>query len=100
MEHLKDRSNIKMPAPLKYILLRAKIERLRLEDTYNQLTRSLNPSEVSKGKQFVSGVLEASGRNIATQFTTYAMGKAVNEIFAPVFNDASIVNPKKGQKDK
>ena len=80
--------------------LRAKIERLRLEDTYNQLTRSLNPSEVSKGKQFVSGVLEASGRNIATQFATYAMGKAVNEIFAPVFNDASIVNPKKGQKDK
>ena len=76
--------------------LRVKIERLRLEDTYNQLTRSLNPSEVSKGKQFVSGVLEPSAKSVATQFSTYVMAKAVNKIFAPVFNDNSIIKTKKG----
>ena len=76
--------------------LRTKIERLRLEDTYNQLTQSLKPTKVSKGKQFVSGVLESSAKNVATQFSTYVMAKAVNKIFAPVFNDDSIIKTKKG----
>ena len=80
--------------------LQLEVSNMQLQKTHRELYNQLHPKKVSKGKQFVSGVLEASGRNIATQFATYAMGKAVNEIFAPVFNDASIVNPKKGQKDK
>ena len=46
-------------------------------------------------KQYLTSVLETSGKNIATQLVTYGMGTAVNKIFK-----AKIVNPKKGQKDK
>lgn len=79
--------------------LRERISRLQLEKQYSDLMRSSKP-QVSKGKQFVTSVLETSGKNIATQATTYMMGKAVNKAFADVFNDPAIVNPKKGQKDK
>ena len=51
--------------------------------------------QVKAGEKFVKGVVEQSGRNIATQLTTYAMGSAVNKILKD-----NIVNPKKGQKDK
>lgn len=40
-------------------------------------------------------ILEKSGKNIATQFVTYAMGAAVNKIAG-----TDVVNSKKGQKDK
>ena len=40
-------------------------------------------------------VLEKSGKNIATQAVTYAMGNMVNKIAG-----SDVVNPKKGQKDK
>lgn len=76
--------------------LRAKINRLNLEKEYNDHVENTK----SKGKEFVMDVLEKSGKNIATQFATYAMGAAVNKVFSGVFNDKSIVNPKKGQKDK
>lgn len=79
--------------------LQERISRLQLEQTYNDLMRSTQP-KASKGKQFVMSVLETSGKNIATQTTTYMMGKAVNKAFADIFNDPAIVNPKKGQKDK
>ena len=54
-----------------------------------------NPKKPSRGKDFVMDVLEKSGKNIATQLTTYAMGAAVNKVAGK-----EIVNPKKGQKDK
>ena len=79
--------------------LRERISRLQLEKQYKDLMRSAQP-QASKGKQFVTSVLETSGKNIATQATTYMMGKAVNKAFADIFNDPAIVNPKKGQKDK
>lgn len=75
--------------------LRQQIARLELEKRY----RDLQPQKVSKGKSFVSGMLENSARNIGQQTTTYLMGKAVNAALHDVFNE-DVVNPKKGQKDK
>lgn len=79
--------------------LRERISRLEMEKKYKDLLKSNQP-QTSKGKKFVASVLEKSGQNIATQATTYVMGRAVNKAFANVFNDPAIVNPKKGQKDK
>lgn len=73
--------------------LRARISRLELEKRYKELAR--NPTKKSKGKDFVMDVLEKSGKNIATQLSTYAMGSLVNKLAGQ-----EIVNPKKGQKDK
>lgn len=75
--------------------LRDRINRLNLEKQYRDLTTPSGQKQVSRGKQFVTSVLETSGKNIATQLVTYGMGTAVNKIFK-----ANIVNPKKGQKDK
>lgn len=79
--------------------LQAQISRLQMEKQYKDLLK-YNQPQTSKGRKFVTGVLETSGRNIATQATTYIMGRAVNKAFAKAFNDSQIVNPKKGQKDK
>ena len=75
--------------------LRDRINRLNLEKQYRDLTTPSGQKQVNKGKQFVTSVLETSGKNIATQLVTYGMGAAVNKLFK-----ANIVNPKKGQKDK
>lgn len=95
--------------------LRERIARLDLE----KQVRDLDQKSQSRGAAFVKDVLEASGKNIATQLTTYAMGTAVNKIaekagvknatktiknedgteeIVKIFED--IVNPRKGQKDK
>ena len=76
--------------------LRDIITRMEMEKKYRDLTRA----DTSKGKQFIKSVLENSGKNIATQTATYFLGKGVNKMFENMFNDPSIVNPKKGQKDK
>lgn len=73
--------------------LKDKINRLELEKRYKDLAKGSEPPK--KGKAFVMDVLEKSGKNIATQLATYAMGAAVNKIAG-----SDIVNPKKGQKDK
>ena len=75
--------------------LREKINRLDLERRYSELMTKSATKEVSKGKKFVMDIIETSGKNIGTQLATYALGTAVNKIF-----DDTIVNPKKGQKDK
>lgn len=75
--------------------LKARISRLELEKRYKDLSKPEDAAKVDKGKAFVMNVLEKSGTNIATQFTTYAMGTAVNRLAGN-----EIVNPKKGQKDK
>jgi hypothetical protein len=84
--------------------LRARVNRLQLENTYKQLATQnvsdVNKKNTSEGKAFIKEVLKNSGKNVATQFATYAMGTAVNKTFKGVFNDDAIVNPKKGQKDK
>lgn len=75
--------------------LKQRISRLELEKRYRDLSRNVNPKQVSKGKKFVMDVLEKSGSNIATQLSVYAMGTMVNKIAG-----SNIVNPKKGQKEK
>lgn len=109
------------PKKTKYLSdaeIRNRINRLKLEKEYADLVKQSKPA--SKGKAFVSDVLKTSGKNIATQLTTYAMGAAVNasikaktsgkagsdftsafkESFTDAFKDGNIVNPRKGQKDK
>lgn len=73
--------------------IRNRISRLRLEKDYADLMKSTQRN--SKGKAFVADILEKSGKNIATQLTTYALGTVVNKLAGD-----DIVNPKKGQKDK
>lgn len=77
--------------------LRDRINRLQLEKQYKSLLEPEGQKKVNKGKAFVQNVLETSGKNIATQLTTYAMGTLVNKYIG---KGKQLVNPKKGQKDK
>lgn len=95
--------------------IRDKMARLQLEKDLKDLENKTR----SKGKAFVEDVLETAGKNIATQFTAYVLGTAVNkgaeaigyknatktvknkdgsDEIIEIFED--IVNPRKGQKDK
>lgn len=75
--------------------LRDKISRLELEKRYKDLSKSSEQAKTSRGKAFIMDVLEKSGKTIATQAVTYAMGSMVNKVVG-----SNVVNPKKGQKDK
>jgi uncharacterized protein YaaW (UPF0174 family) len=77
-----------------------KIDRLELEKKYKSLMNEVYPPPSHEGKKFVKKVLEKSGENITTQLATYAMGTVVNKALADLTGDKSVVNPKKGQKDK
>ena len=76
--------------------LTARIERLTLEENCKKLEKSTT----SRGKSFILDVLETSGKNIATQATTHAMGLVANELANKLGFEGSFVNPTKGQKDK
>ena len=81
--------------------LQAAINRLNLETRYSELTKSDSPSKNnSRAKKFITDVLEQSGKNIATQATTYLMGTATNKLFEKFGFGPDVINPKKGQKDK
>ena len=81
--------------------LQAAINRLNLETRYSELTKSDSPSKNnSRAKKFIMDVLEQSGKNIATQATTYLMGTATNKLFEKFGFGPDVINPKKGQKDK
>ena len=80
--------------------LNAAINRLQLEQRYNQLTAPANEEKESKGKRWAMDILEKSGTNIATQTMTYVMGTAVNKVLSSMVDDKQAINPKKGQKDK
>ena len=83
--------------------LSSRIERMKLEDKFNELMEKREPpkqEKVSKGKKIVSEILENSAKNIGGQAMTYVMGTAANKLLAKVFDDPKVVNPKKGQKDK
>jgi len=98
---LTDASKNKVAPPKKSIKqmtdteMKEAISRMELEKRYKDLVTANNQAEASKGKAFVMNVLESSGKNIATQAATYALGSAVNKALG-----AEVVNPKKGQKDK
>ena len=78
--------------------LQKKIDRIRLEKQYRDLTTK--PKTVSKGRQILNSILESSSKNIGTQLATYLMGNMVNSVAKALGSEADIVNPKKGQKDK
>lgn len=72
-----------------------------LETKYSELTKTNSPSKNnSRAKKFIMDVLEQSGKNIATQATTYLMGTATNKLFEKLGFGPDVINPKKGQKDK
>ena len=87
--------------------IKAKIERLRLEQTLSQLMPKDPPPKESEFKKLAKkvgiGVLEKSLDNVGTQGMTYflatALNKAVN-LRDEEGNLVEVVNPKKGQKDK
>lgn len=80
--------------------LQERINRLNLEQRYSELMSKQNPKKESKAKKFVLDVLEASGKNIATQSVTFLMGKGANKLFEKAGFGPDVINPKKGQKDK
>ena len=87
--------------------IKAKIERLRLEQTLLQLMPKDPPPKESELKKLAKkvgmGVLEKSLDNIGTQGLTYFLGTAVNKAVNKrdeKGNLVEIVNPKKGQKEK
>ena len=84
--------------------IQAKIDRMNLENKYKELAQAridaVSKKEVSKGQQFVMDVLEKSGKNIATQAVTWALGTGVNKVIETTFGEKDAINPKKGQKDK
>lgn len=80
--------------------LREAINRMELERRYRQLYKDLNPPKVNKGKKFVMDVLEKSGKNIAEQATTYALGKLINKAASKITGDENVINLNKSKKDK
>ena len=80
--------------------IQARIKRLNLEKELAKTMKDVNSQTTSKGKAIVADILEKSAKNVGTQLVTYIMGKGVNKVFADVFKDTEVVNPKKGQKDK
>ena len=87
--------------------IKAKIERLRLEQTLSQLMPKDPPPKESELKKLAKkvgmGVLEKSLDNVGTQGLTYFLGTAVNKAVNLRDKDGNlieVVNPKKGQKDK
>ena len=73
--------------------LQEKVNRMGLERRYKDAMAADARDQVSKGKKFISGVLEQSGKQVATQIATYAMGNAVNKMMK-----AQVVNVKSAEK--
>lgn len=78
--------------------LKDRISRLELEKKVTDLEKGTT----SRGRKFVLDVLEAAGKDIATQTTKHVMGIGVNKIVEKLFGEEfkDFVNPKHGQKDK
>ena len=60
--------------------LKAKIERLNLENRYKELMRSSNPPKNSEGKMFVKNVLKKSGENLLPQILNHYGAKLANNL--------------------
>lgn len=84
--------------------LQTRIRRMENEKRYKDLLDAqmggLSSQSKARGKAFVTDVLEKAGKDIATQFVAYAMGKAVNKAFGKAFKDDKILDPKHIQKIK
>lgn len=58
--------------------LNARIKRLQLEKDYNDLVK--NTDQTRKGKEFVSSILESSGKNLLTQVVNHYGAKGLNKL--------------------
>lgn len=74
--------------------LASAIRRMELEQRYSQLSAPANAPKVSAGRKFVNEVLYQSGKQVATQLTTYAMGTAINKMAGK-----KVINIKEAQKE-
>lgn len=104
---IKDMSDAELDSAIKD--LETKVLRMTKEKRYRQLMSEVSGKKNTSdkktfnlGQSLVGQILSSSARNIGTQFTTYAMGTALNKIAQNLTEDKelTIVNPKKGQKDK
>lgn len=71
------------------------------QDLANVMKSPMSDAEKRRknAEEAVTQVLTNSLKNIGGQTLTYMMGTAVNKLFADMFGEEKIVNPKKGQKD-
>lgn len=104
---VKDMTDAELDSAIKD--LETKVLRMTKEKKYRQLMSEVSGKKNTSdkktfnlGQSLVGQILSSSARNIGTQFTTYAMGTALNKIAQNLTEDKelTIVNPKKGQKDK
>ena len=61
--------------------LKDTVARIKLEKEYIDYTSKPKDVRAVKAKEFVSSVLETSGKKVATQVATNLMGKMVNKVF-------------------
>lgn len=58
--------------------LNARIKRLQLEKEYNDLVK--NTDSTRKGKDFISSIVESSGKNLLTQVANHYGAKGLNKL--------------------
>lgn len=74
----RQRAKITNPKKLTTEELNARIKRLQLEKDYNDLVK--NTDRLRKGKEFVSSILESSGKNLLTQVANHYGAKGLNKL--------------------
>lgn len=72
--------------------IQARIDRIRLENTYKDLVSPKKEKTRNRGKEFIKDVLENSGKNLATQ--------VVNQVGASLLNKAFSNSETLGKRDK
>lgn len=86
--------------------LKKKINRLDLENRYQELSKKVDPPKSTRGKDFAKRVIEKIGENtlvnLGTQAANKGLGELINKAFGVDSKDVAnrIVNPQKGQSDK
>lgn len=75
---VRQRAKITNPKKLTTEELNARIKRLQLEKDYNDLVK--NTDRLRKGKEFVSSILESSGKNLITQVANHYGAKGLNKL--------------------
>lgn len=74
----RQRAKITNPKKLTTEELNARIKRLQLEEDYNDLVKKTD--RLRKGKEFVSHILESSGKNLLTQVANHYGAKGLNKL--------------------
>ena len=78
--------------------LKALNSRLKMEQEYKTMVKSMTPEKTALAKKVLSSIAEESLKNIGTQLATNLLGDAVNAGVKKFAGIDSYINPKKGQK--